>query len=141
MTDRLNEELKSMEETIKDTDSRIDSLKQTNDFIKADILDCRSHTISDIKHFKSSLASLTQNYFDDKKMLDGQLKLSRTKEPNEIQVNALPILKERLRALISRNKQKMKIVTDYKKACIEVSKMFELMKEYKGKDDLDFIAR
>lgn len=79
MTEKLNEELKDMEETIKDTDSKIDSLKQTNDLIKADILDCRSHTITDIKQFKTSLASLTQNYFDDKKMLDGQLKLSRTK--------------------------------------------------------------
>lgn len=32
-------------------------------------------------------------------------------------------------------------MSDYKRACTEVAKMFELMCEYKGKDDIPFIAR
>jgi hypothetical protein len=50
-------------------------------------------------------------------------------------------LKDRLRKLIGHNRNKIKIVNDYKRACLEVSKMFELMHEYKGRDDIQYIAK
>jgi hypothetical protein len=66
---------------------------------------------------------------------------SRSHESNEIHINALPLLKDRMRKIISHNRNKMKIVVDYKRACIEVSKMFELMRQYKGQDDIHFITK
>jgi chromosome segregation ATPase len=141
LAEKLNVDLKDMEDRIKDTDDKIDGLKQTNDFIKTEILEFRNRTITDIKDFKTSYNSLTQNYFTERKYFDGQLRKSRDREANDIQTNALPILKERLRKLIHKNREKMKIVTDFKKACNQVNRMFAIMRDYKGKDDVDFIAR
>jgi hypothetical protein len=104
-------------------------------------LSYRNRTINDIKDFKQSFGNLSQNYFSERKLMENNLKKSRSNETGDIQTNALPLLKERLRRLINRNRDKIKIVSDYKRACAEVAKMFELMCEYKGKDDISFIAK
>lgn len=141
LSEKLNGDLQQLEGSIQQTDARIDSVRQSNDFVKMEILGYRNRTINDIKDFKQSFGNLSQNYFSERKIMESHLKKSRSNEPGEIQTNALPLLKERLRKLISRNREKIRIVSDYKRACTEVAKMFELMREYKGKDDIAFIAK
>lgn len=54
--------------------------------------------------------------------------------------NCIPLIKERIRVLIHNNKEKIKISENYKKFGEELEHMFSIMKEYKGRDDVGFIA-
>jgi len=53
---------------------------------------------------------------------------------------SVPLAKERIRNIIFRNKEKLRISENYKKFGESLVKMFDIMKEYKGRDDLDFLA-
>lgn len=54
---------------------------------------------------------------------------------------SLPLAKKRIRVEIAKNKEKLKISESYKKFGENLESMFLVMKEYKGRDDLDFIAK
>lgn len=53
---------------------------------------------------------------------------------------SLPVAKERIKTQIYKNKEKLKISENYKRFGENLEEMFQVMKEYKGRDDLDFIA-
>lgn len=60
---------------------------------------------------------------------------------SEIMTEALPLAKERIRNMIYTNKEKLKISENYRKFGENLENMFGVMKEYKGRDDLNFIAQ
>ena len=53
---------------------------------------------------------------------------------------SLPVAKERIKTQIYKNKEKLKISENYKRFGENLEEMFQVMMEYKGRDDLDFIA-
>ena len=59
---------------------------------------------------------------------------------DEVMTESLPVAKERIKNKIFMNKEKLKISENYKKFGENLEEMFLIMKEYKGRDDLDFIA-
>ena len=58
----------------------------------------------------------------------------------EIMTESVPIARERIKNKIYRNKEKLKITEGYRKFGENLEQMFTIMKEYKGRDDLDFLA-
>lgn len=54
---------------------------------------------------------------------------------------SVPLAKERIKIEIRKNKEKLRISENYKKFGENLENMFQIMKEYKGRDDLDFIAQ
>lgn len=54
--------------------------------------------------------------------------------------NSIPLIKERIRVVIHDNKERIRISESYKKFGEELENMFGIMKEYKGRDDVRFIA-
>lgn len=60
---------------------------------------------------------------------------------NEIMTESLPLAKERIKIEIIKNKEKLKIAQNYKRFGQSIENMFQVMKQYKGRDDLDFIAQ
>ncbi len=53
---------------------------------------------------------------------------------------SLPLAKQRIKNKIQQNKEKLKITEAYRKFGENLELMFTVMKEYKGRDDLNFIA-
>jgi len=78
LSEKLNADLKRLEATIQQTDAHIDTVRQTNDFVKMEILSYRNRTINDIKDFKQSFGNLSQNYFTERKLMENNLKKSRS---------------------------------------------------------------
>ena len=54
---------------------------------------------------------------------------------------SVPLAKNRVAALIHANREKLKISDSYRKFGEGLIEMFSIMKRYKGRDDLDFIAQ
>lgn len=54
---------------------------------------------------------------------------------------SVPLAKHRVTALIRTNREKLKISDNYRKFGEGLIDMFTIMKKYKGRDDLDFIAK
>ena len=76
--------------------------------------------------------------------LSDQLRTSGIKfseHSNEIMTASVPLAKERIKIQIIKNKEKLRISDNYKKFGENLENMFQIMKEYKGRDDLDFIAQ
>lgn len=54
---------------------------------------------------------------------------------------AVPLAKERIKVEILKNKEKLRISEGYRRFGENLENMFQVMKEYKGREDLDFIAQ
>lgn len=64
-----------------------------------------------------------------------------TNEGNaDILANSVPIAKSRVNVMIHGNKEKIKIADNYMKFGEALESMFQIIKEYKGRDDVDYIA-
>lgn len=62
-------------------------------------------------------------------------------QAKEVMSGAVPLAKERIKLQILKNKEKLRISEGYKRFGENLEGMFQVMKEYKGRDDLDFIAQ
>ena len=54
--------------------------------------------------------------------------------------NCIPLIKQRVRRLIHDNREKIRISEGYRKFGEELERMFTVMKDYKARDDVGFIA-
>jgi archaellum component FlaC len=62
-------------------------------------------------------------------------------QAKEVMSGAVPLAKERIKVEITKNKEKLRISEGYRRFGENLQAMFQVMKEYKGRDDLDFIAQ
>ena len=58
----------------------------------------------------------------------------------DIMTDSVPLAKNRVKSILHRNKEKIKIAEDYQKFGDALRDMFRIMKEYKGRDDVDYLA-
>lgn len=54
--------------------------------------------------------------------------------------DSVPLAKARVNSLIHKNKEKMRIAEEYIKFGEGLDNLFKVMREYKGRDDVDFLA-
>lgn len=54
---------------------------------------------------------------------------------------AVPLAKERIKAEIQKNREKLRISEGYRRFGENLQAMFQVMCEYKGREDLNFIAQ
>ena len=54
--------------------------------------------------------------------------------------DSVPLAKSRVNGLIHKNKEKIRIAEQYKKFGEGLDNLFLVMRQYKGRDDVDFLA-
>ena len=58
----------------------------------------------------------------------------------DIMTESVPLAKARVNSLIHKNKEKIRIAEEYKRFGEGLDNLFKVMREYKGRDDVDFLA-
>lgn len=58
----------------------------------------------------------------------------------DMMTESVPFAKLRVNALIHKNKEKIRIAEEYKRFGEGLDNLFKVMRQYKGRDDVDFLA-
>lgn len=127
------------------------NLRNTAEFTKShnNINKSDANEVNQRKKFSINQRSFLGEEFKNSKLipfdnLSDQLRTSGIRfgeQSNEIMTASVPLAKERIKIEIRKNKEKLRISDNYKKFGENLENMFQIMKEYKGRDDLDFIAQ
>jgi hypothetical protein len=62
-------------------------------------------------------------------------------QAKEVMSGAVPLAKERIKVEIQKNREKLRISEGYRRFGENLQGMFQVMQEYKGREDLGFIAQ
>lgn len=79
------------------------------------------------------MMAVSTTYYSEKKQYEHQIKDLAF---YSIQTEALPVLKRRLKTLLDTNGNKVKMIDQYKKVSEEITKMFDIISSYSGKEDI-----
>jgi hypothetical protein len=106
--------------------------------LKNEIIAVRQRNAEDKINTKKQFDVMEKNYLEEKKIREAA-KLNEKSEKSE-PIDTQPVLKMRLKKLIAKNKEKVKVIEQYQRNIKQIEEAFEQIRKGSGINDLEEIT-